>query len=159
MDIAVIWDAAHARGDWSIANGDLALGSPLLSAIMVSLFSDRVAPAQPTADDQAAGIGVTGGAQDDRRGWWGDVYIGRPIGSRLWQLARAIKTGTRQLPQDAEDICSEALQWLLDDNVVSSFSVAASWAAATSLLIAVSVFEPNARTAQTFQFQFAWEGI
>ncbi|WP_234448239.1 phage GP46 family protein [Komagataeibacter oboediens] len=74
-------------------SSDLALDNPLKSAVMVSLFTDRVAPQQPTSDDTAVGIqsptGPTGAATADWRGWWGDAFADRPIGSRLWQLRHA----------------------------------------------------------------------
>lgn len=159
MDIAVIWDPINARGDWSVARGDLALGNPLLSAVMVSLFSDRVAPSQPTAADQAAGLGAPGSTLADRRGWWGDAYTGRPIGSRLWQLKRAIKNGLRAVPQEAEDMCAEALQWLVDDGVAASVAATATWAGRTALSLAIKIIEPGSSSPQTFQFQYAWDGL
>ena len=158
-DIAVTWDPAKARGDWSVANGDLALGNALLSAVMVSLFTDRVAPVQPTSADQAASIGQAGSSIGGRRGWWGDAYTGRPIGSSLWQLRRAIKTGRRALLQDAEDMCTEALQWLLDDGVAASVIPIATWATPTALQLAITILEPGAAAAQTFTFQSAWEDL
>ena len=170
-DILVTWDNANARGDWSIANGGLALGNPLLSAVMVSLFTDRVAPVTPTSADQAAGIGTptqlgssggsgaTGAGTTNRRGWWGDAFAAYPIGSRLWQLRRAVKTNVRGIPQDAEDMCTEALQWLLDDDVVASLSVTATWATATALQLAITLLEPAATSPQVFKFQFAWSGL
>ena len=164
MDIGITWDNATGRGDWSVALGDLALAPDLLSAIMVSLFTDRVAPVQPTAADAAAGIGVfgtgaAGSALVDRRGWWGDAYVGRPIGSRLWQLRRAVKAGQTALLREAESICSEALQWLLDDGVVATAVPACSWLSATAILIAITVTEPASNTPQTFRFQYAWAGL
>lgn len=55
MDIAITWNVRAARGDWPIVSSDLALDNPLKSAVMVSLFTDRVAPQQPSSDDMAAG--------------------------------------------------------------------------------------------------------
>ena len=162
LDIAIAWDPVQGRGNWSVANGDLALGNALLSAVMVSLFTDRVAPAQPSADDVAAGLGTPGSQLADRRGWWGDTYVGRPIGSRLWQLRRAFKAGLKSrtaVPQEAEDMCTEALQWLVDDGIAASVAVAASWATATALAIRVTIAQPGAGSAQSFRFQMAWDGL
>lgn len=162
LDIAVTWDPIQGRGDWSVANGDLALGNALLSAVMVSLFTDRVAPAQPSADDDAVGLGTPGSQLPNRRGWWGDTYVGRPIGSRLWQLRRTVKAGpTAQtaVPQEAEDLCIEALRWLVDDGIAASVNVAASWATATALSIRVTIAQPNAGTPQSFRFQYVWDGL
>ncbi len=162
LDIAVTWDPIQGRGNWSVANGDLALGNALLSAVMVSLFTDRVAPAQPSADDVAAGLGTPGSQLPNRRGWWGDTYVGRPIGSRLWQLKRTFKAGPKAqtaVPQEAEDICTEALQWLIDEGIAASVAAAAAWATATALTIRVTIAQPGASSPQSFRFQWAWDGL
>ncbi|WP_200410765.1 phage GP46 family protein, partial [Komagataeibacter oboediens] len=154
MDIAITWNVRMARGDWPIVSGDLALDNPLKSAVMVSLFTDRVAPQQPTSDDTAVGIqsptGPTGAASADRRGWWGDAFADRPIGSRLWQLRRAVKVGTRAIPREIEDICSEALQWLVDDGVATSVDISAWWnpTVRTMAEFSITITEPGNSTPQ-----------
>ncbi|MCQ8240513.1 phage GP46 family protein [Rhizosaccharibacter radicis] len=158
QDIAITWDVLRSRGDWSVAGGDLATGNALLSAVMVSLLTDRVAPATPTPADQAAGLGTPAAGTQDRRGWWGDAYAGVPIGSRLWQLKRAIKSNRRAVPQEAEDMCREALQWLLDDGIAASVTPTATWAGPTTLRIAVQIVKPDGAT-ETASIDWAWEGL
>ncbi|MHC0612974.1 phage GP46 family protein [Komagataeibacter oboediens] len=145
MDIAIVWNVRAARGDWTIVSSDLALDNPLKSAVMVSLFTDRVAPQQPTSDDTAVGIqsptGPTGAASADRHGWWGDAFADRPIGSRLWQLRRAVKVGTRAIPREIEDICNEALQLLIPvmvERAVPNLDLAGVDAAVTKIVGGVS---------------------
>ncbi|GBQ38913.1 phage GP46 family protein [Komagataeibacter europaeus] len=165
MDIAITWNVREARGDWPIVSSDLALDNPLKSAVMVSLFTDRVAPQQPSSDDTAVGIqsptGPTGAASADRRGWWGDAFADLPIGSRLWQLRRAVKVGTRAIPREIEDICSEALQWLVDDGVATSVDVAAWWnpTVRTMAEFSITITEPGNSTPRVFKFSWAWEGL
>ncbi|AQU87960.1 hypothetical protein B0W47_11310 [Komagataeibacter nataicola] len=165
MDIAITWNVREARGDWPIVSGDLALDNPLRSAVMVSLFTDRVAPEQPSSADMAAGIqsptGAPGSAGADRRGWWGDAFGDLPIGSRLWQLRRAVMVGTRAIPREIESICTEALQWLVDDGVVRSLAVSAWWSATipTMAEFSVTLTQPGNSTPQTFTFSWAWEGL
>ena len=87
----------------------------LVSAIWMSLGTDRRAQ----QDDV-----IPNGSQD-KRGWWGDTYRPRKIGSRLWLLYRE-----KQLPETlrrAEEYAHEALQWLIDDKVVLSFDITATW--------------------------------
>ncbi len=87
----------------------------LVSAIWMSLGTDRRAQ----QDDV-----IPNGSQD-KRGWWGDTYRPRKIGSRLWLLYRE-----KQLPatlRRAEENAQEALQWLIDDKVVLSFGISATW--------------------------------
>ncbi|KXV75547.1 hypothetical protein AD953_06970 [Acetobacter malorum] len=165
MDVAIVWNNALARGDWSIQNSDLALDNPLRTAIMVSLFTDRVAPEALSTLDQAVGMksapDAAGSNHSDRRGWWGDAFAQEPIGSRLWQLQRAIKAGQTSTLREAEAICHEALQWMIDDGVAASVGVTASWASSTTptLQFAVTVTEPGTNATQQFYYSWAWEGL
>lgn len=149
MDIAIGWDAAAYRGDWMVTAGDL-VADPggLRSAVLLSLFTDQVA-----SDDYVA----PAGSSQDRRGWWGDTYEGYPIGSRLWQLNRRYKSGDTALLAEATDICTEALQWLVDAGIVAAVSVTCSWVTKTAIGIAVTLTAPDA-TRQTFDFAWSWQG-
>lgn len=56
----------------------------------------------------------------DKHGWWGDSFppkSGALIGSRLWLLKRS-KLITDQTVLQAEEIVREALQWMIDDQIV-----------------------------------------
>ncbi len=147
-DIAIVWDSVNARGDWTITNGGIATGPDIISAVLVSLFTDRRASDDFTPPD---GTG-------DRRGWWADTYEDSLIGSRLWQLARAKKAGSTSLLREAEDYCREALQWLLDDGVAATISVATRWINGTTMGIRIMITEPSG-AATTFDYAWAWNGI
>lgn len=111
-DISTVWTVARMRGDWVLSGPSLQSGDDLQTAVLISLFTDRLAlPSDPTPDG-------------DRRGWWGDDPK-CPIGSRLWLLDRV--KGPQDVPQRAQDYAAEALQWLLDDGVVARFDIAAQW--------------------------------
>jgi len=159
MDIKIEWNPATAQGDWVIADSDVALDNPLRTAVMISLFTDQVAPAQPTADDAAVGIAALP-AGADRRGWWGDAYSDGPtnIGSRLWQMRRMIKAGDTAGLAEVRDVCSSALQWLVTDQVVASVTVTAAWVAKTAIQFLISLTMPDG-TKQKFDFSWAWEGL
>ncbi|MFT8417390.1 MAG: phage GP46 family protein [Acetobacter sp.] len=165
MDIALSWNVARAEGKWIVSNGDLLLGSALASAVMVSLFTDRVAPETITTLDGAFGIspaaGAAGSRTNNRRGWWADAWADSPIGSRLWQMERAIKAGRSSVPREVEAICQEALQWLVDDGVAQSVVVAAQWSATNRQAVEfrVTVKEPGQVAPQVFLFSWAWKGL
>jgi phage gp46-like protein len=111
-DISTVWDVQRMHGDWVLHGPALQSGDDLQTAVLISLFTDRLAlPSDVTTDG-------------DRRGWWGDdpKY---PIGSRLWLLDRV--KGPQDVPQRAQDYAAEALQWLIDDGVVARFDIAAQW--------------------------------
>lgn len=165
MDIAIRWIPNECRGDFVIEGGDIALDSPLKSAVMVSLFTDRVAPETVTADAAAVGIrgapDAAGSNKEDRRGWWADAYAEMPIGSRLWQMARTIKAGQTAALREVEAICYEALEWLVTDGVAQSINVTAEWASGSlpALLFTVKITEPGKTATQEFLFSWAWEGM
>ncbi|MFT8890823.1 MAG: phage GP46 family protein [Acetobacter papayae] len=165
MDIALSWDVARAEGGFVIRDGDLALGSALASAVIVSLFTDRVAPDTITALDGAVGIspaaGASGSRMNNRRGWWADAWADVPIGSRLWQMERAIKAGQSSVLREVEAICQEALQWLVDDGVAQSIAVSAQWSSTNRQAVEfrVTVKEPGQIAAQVFLFSWAWDGL
>lgn len=88
---------------------DLVTDDSLDTALLISLFTDRY---DPTID---------------KGGWWGDGYSDaeQVFGSRLWTLALH-KVNTQTL-RDAESYSKEALQWLLDDGLLTHLNVACSW--------------------------------
>ena len=144
MDIQIVWDPANARGDWAIAGGDLAVGNDLQTAVLLSIFTDRVLPS-----DQAPLDGT-----NDRRGWWADTYETTPIGSRLWTLKRAKKSAATNLLTVAQDICAEALQWLIDDGVASAVAVRTYWATAVQMGIVITITEPSGASST---FDILWK--
>lgn len=145
-DIATIWQGFG--GDWLVAGPSLQADDGLRTAVVLSLFTDRLAGADDALPDANAG----------RRGWWGDAYAAVPgdlIGSRLWLLARS-----KQLPQvlrAAELYASEALQWLVDDGVASAVDVQAEVVRDGLLGLQVSITR-SAAPVQRYRFEAFWKG-
>jgi phage gp46-like protein len=149
VDISIDWDPTKFRGDWSVNSGDLTVDpGGLRTAVLLSLFTDRVA-----ASDYVA----PAGSSQSRHGWWGDTYEDSPIGSRLWQLNRMSIGDPVAVLNQANNMCLEALQWLIDAGVVSGITVQTSWQTPTALGIAVQVIAPQS-PPQTFNFSWAWQG-
>ncbi len=115
-DISTLWDVAQLRADWSLVGASLDNAGDLETAVLISVFTDRVAAADDNIPD----------GSEDPRGWWGDAGETRPIGSRLWLLARSKRTA--ETLKRARDYVAEAIQWLVDDKVVSTIDVSAEWA-------------------------------
>jgi phage gp46-like protein len=128
-DIQTLWNTATMRGDWAVANGALVSSADVETAVLISLFTDRLA----LADDQIPDAPQLGMA--NRRGWWGDQDPNYLIGSRLWLLDRV--KGPLNVAQRAEDYAKEALQWMLDDGVVAKFDIKATWVPLTRLDLVV----------------------
>lgn len=152
MDIALVLPGVNTLvnivpyADIQINAPDLLIDKDLLTAVIVSLFSNRVA----APDDDIDGV--------DRMGWWGDSYAtvnGDKIGSRLWELARSKQT--QDTLNRAQQYCVEALQWLVDDGVAESFTVETANNGDAILAIAVNIYKPTGTS--TFNFQYVWEQL
>lgn len=114
-DIALV--VKNGCFDLDILKGDLLRDEGLETAVAISLFTDKRVNDEELPD-----------LEKSKRGWWGDMFpeIDQDkIGSRLWTLERAKRT--QETLRLAEDYAREALQWLIDDGVVSSVSVVASF--------------------------------
>jgi phage gp46-like protein len=141
-DITTVWDAQNLRGDWSQSGAALQAGGDVVSAILISLFTDRVANSDDVIPD-----GTT-----DPRGWWADDAK-YPIGSRLWLLEREKQLDS--IPQRAKDYCREALKWMLDDGVVAKFDIAAQWVRDSFLGVQVTAYQQDGTTV-VVKFSAAW---
>lgn len=142
-DIATIWVVENGAGDWVISGGALATGSDLVTAVLISLFSDRRANDDDTPPD----------GSDDRRGWWGDLDQDVPIGSRLWLLDRSKLT--QDVANTARTYCIEALQWLIDDQVVASVQVSTVIASRSQLDVSISIRRHDG-TVVPLKYSWAW---
>jgi phage gp46-like protein len=141
-DITTVWNASLLRGDWAQAGTSLQSGGDVVTAVLISLFTDRVANADDAIPD----------GTPDPRGWWADDPQ-RPIGSRLWLLEREKQLNS--IPQRAKDYCKEALQWMLDDGVVARFDIAAAWVRDSFLGVQVTAYQQDGTTT-TVKFSAAW---
>ncbi|MND83154.1 Phage protein GP46 [compost metagenome] len=142
-DITTVWLDDGSVGDWQVAQGDLLNGNDLYTAIYISLFTDRLA----RDDDDLDG-------SSDRRGWWGDDGESVPIGSRLWLLRR--QKLTTAVAIKAEDFANEAVQWLIDDGVVSAITTTAQIIYPRTLVLTLNYQEPGKANANV-KFAWVWE--
>lgn len=144
-DISITWDAANSRGDWTMAGPVLATGNDIETAVLISIFSDRVAQPGDVIPD----------GTNDRRGWWADDDV--PIGSRMWLLRRAKQT--LQTLQLAYDYLAEALQWMIDDGVVARFDISTQWVRTGTLGAVIVAYSPTGTILSKGQYAWAWTGI
>ncbi|QII37519.1 hypothetical protein G3M83_07320 [Rouxiella badensis] len=141
-DITTLWNAEKSAGDWAEVSGDLQSGDDLETAILISLFTDRLA----REDDEFDG--------DNRRGWWGDQDQDYPIGSRLWLLRR--QKLTLATANKAQDFAAEALKWLVDDGVVASISPVTQIVYPNRLNLFISYQKPG-QDAVSKRYFWVWE--
>ncbi|WP_250538703.1 MULTISPECIES: phage GP46 family protein [unclassified Caballeronia] len=138
------WSGAYVSN--VVSGGYLETGNDLQTAVLLSLFTDRVANADDVIPD---GTG-------DPRGWWGDLDEDSPIGSRLWLLDRSKQT--QEVLNNARDYIVEALQWLVDDGVVASMDVQTEWTRATFLGAQITLYQP-AGPSVSLTYAWAWQQL
>lgn len=155
MDFLSTFDPVNLRADWSMAGTDLASDGGLTTAVIISLFTDRLAAIDDDIPDKPpSGAG-------DRRGWWGDRPIGgdapggKPdfIGSRLWLLAREKQTEATR--QKAIGYCREALQWMIDDGIAARLDVVGQWQGLGFLALQITLYDRNGAVVHTFDAQWS----
>lgn len=139
-DISIVWKAT--AGDFVLAGADLQSGDDLATAVVISLFTDRVAQIDDMIPDGSG----------DPRGWHGDDPAA-PIGSRLWLIFRGKRT--QQTLTDAQSYAQEALQWLVDDGVIADFDIDVEWQTPSTLAMRVTLFKTDG-TQRVLAYAWVW---
>jgi phage gp46-like protein len=95
--------------DMAVVNQHLEVGTELRTPIMLSLLSWALAQDGDNVVEDG-----------ERYGWWGDTYSDVPgdhFGSRIWTMeGQPIPRALAAIPA----LGDEALQWMIDDGVVTS---------------------------------------
>lgn len=132
----------EAGPDMVIENGDIASDLGLRTPVLVSLYSEgRV--------DQPEDIPYP---ETDPRGWWADIFLRTRMGSLLWTLARAkITPETRS---QARVIVEDALDWLLQDDLIGDLTVLVTQRNKDSLLVRIEMSRGTARKGSDL-----WESL
>lgn len=132
---------------------DLQGDAGLLTAVIISLFTDRRANADDPLPDERIGLPA------DRRGWWGDHILEDdardPMGSRLWLLSR--EKDMDVVIARAEQYAEEAVAWLARDRHVGGLRVAASRVAPGYLGIAVFALPLPGMNEKTREWNFIYD--
>lgn len=125
--------------------GQLLSETSLQTAVVISLLTERRAEPDdrlPTPAKSDRPI------PPDRKGWPGDAFDGSRIGSRLWLLQR--EKQTQETLRRAIFYAREALQWLIDDQHVTSIDVQGAWNGIGRLELTVKLQLPGGGTFETF---------
>lgn len=145
-DVLLAFDAELLEVDVLVDGGDLVAERGLVSAVALSLFSDRRAETDDRIPDESG----------DPRGWWADGLTPDepPLGSRLWLLAREKRTD--ETLNRAQEFAHEALDWLLRDGIAAAVDVVAQYVD-EAMRIEVGVRRPSGDQL-TFRFLYLWQG-
>lgn len=145
-DIRLVWSNLEGGGDMAIAENDLARDDGLETAVLLSLFCDRRAPAGERLPR----------SQTSARGWFGDEFAevpGDQTGSHLWLLEGA--SWSESTARRAEQYAREALQHMIDDRAVARVEPIASLPSEGVLALAIRIERPNA-PAVTYRYALTW---
>jgi phage gp46-like protein len=130
VDLKLAWSVDGA--DLVLAKGDLSVDEGLVPAVLVSLFSEALAP----LDQEVPAT------QQDRRGYWAQVE-GDSYGSLLWTLRRAKATAATQAR--AREMVLESLAWMQRDALVRSVVVDTRYLASGVLAVSITLTRGTAR--------------
>lgn len=125
---------------------DLAEEAGLRTAVILSLFTDRLALPTDVIPD----------GTNDRRGHWSDSYLperGDLEGSRLWLLDR--EKVVPEVLRRAEDYTREALAWMAKDGVVKQVTATAWTTGKEDLNVQARLVKPDGEEI-TFEFLDIW---
>ncbi|ECI5214702.1 hypothetical protein DUQ17_22395 [Salmonella enterica subsp. diarizonae] len=143
-DLAITW--MNGRGDISQDGIDMLTDDSLTTDVTISLFTDRRA-----LDSDALPDG-----SDDRRGWWGDSFRDRPIGSRLWLLSR--EKATQETLERADAYAKEALEWLKTTGRVTEISVSTKQLYQGWLVLYIVLTLPDGAVVP-YEFKAVFNGV
>jgi phage gp46-like protein len=136
LDFALRYDPATRSCDFAVEGGDIALDATPVTAMLISLGSDRRARPDDTLPDEPRAAPDILAILGRRRGWPGDALDvqGRLIGSRLWLLTRAKQSEDTR--RRAIAYAEEALAWLTEVHGIPVL-VDAAWVAPNVLGLSV----------------------
>ena len=120
---------------------DLVRDKGLRTAVLISLFSDRIAEETDVLPDNSG----------ERKGWCLDPSMG----SRLWLLFRA--SLTPDIPSRIEFYSKEALEWMITDGVASDILVKAEITGLNIVEWIIEIIKPGQKNNSLFKFFFNWE--
>jgi phage gp46-like protein len=154
-DIADLWNPFLGGADFQVVGQILATNQDLVTAVTISLFTNRRADASDI-------LPVPNSI--DRGGWWGSTYLqtdplaGFPLGSRLWLLSRSISN--TQLLITAQGYCQEALAWIKNRGIARTITVTTSFLNGdqSKLKIAIEIIKPNGQ-AVNWSYNWAWNQV
>jgi phage gp46-like protein len=128
-------------GSISVDAHDLSRDAGLETAILISLFSDRLVTSEENPKET--------------RGWWADSDANK-IGSKLWLIERAKITD--EVILRANSYTKECLKWLIDDGIALKVESIVQKGTGDVLVFTITVYRPLGKGgASAFHFFYNWE--
>jgi len=131
--------------DLVVENNDIKSDDGLVTAVLISLFTDKQCDIEEIPDGETS-----------RRGWWGDMFPDikdDKIGSKLWLLKREKQTD--ETLKRAKEYSEDSLKWMIDQKIAQSVTVETAWPSRGFLGIKVSI--QQGENNLTFSFKMNWK--
>jgi len=128
IDLAI--DFIENALDMPLIKGELQADETLRSAVLVSLFTD-----QRCEDSELPAC------EKSKRGYFGDALYGDKTGSKLWLLNRSKVNADTLLK--AKSYILDALNWLLEDGLVSKIEAICSFDKNKTLKINITLTQKD----------------
>lgn len=145
--LALTFDNAAGHADLSFSGGQLVTEPGLITAILISLYTDKRDPSRPVGD---------------QGGWWGTALdaAGEEIGSLLWTLRR--EPPTERTRQRAQVFAEDSLAWMVTDGIADTVAVPAFWARPqpnlARLMLPVDITRPDTDAVERLGVWEAFRG-
>lgn len=145
--LGLTYDNAAGHADVTFEDGQLVTEPGLITAILISLYTDKRDPSRPAGD---------------QGGWWGTALDdpGDEWGSLLWTLARELPT--ERTRQKAEAYAGDALAWMVADGIAETVTVTAAWTqpqpGLARLMLAVDIKRPQSAAIERLGVWEAFSG-
>jgi phage gp46-like protein len=153
MDVTLSFNFERFDFDFVLQGDD-----GLLTAVIVSLFTDRRANADDPLPDERVGV------PSDPRGWWGDFlpeddspYAGRALGSRLWLLSR--EKDMDVVVARASQYAAEAVEWLARERRVGRIEATATRVSPAYLGISIRALPLSGTDDRAREWNFFYDYI
>jgi phage gp46-like protein len=145
-DFLTQWDCTGNRGDWALNGAVMATEPDIVAAVKTSVLTwGRARP-----DDLVDGMPLL-----TNRGWWGDQFIKRRLGSRIWLGLLGPHTPAQL--QFCLDALKECVQWLVNAGVALKVATSGELRPNGAVALRLEVVEPSG-VRTTFEFEYAWQG-
>ena len=141
MDIKLTPDE-FGIGNIEVSGNDLAVDNGLNTAVYISLFTDARVDDESLLDDKT-----------DKRGYWADVFDDKPMGSKLWLLAR--EKNLSAVLDKAKTYCQDALKWLIEDGIAKKITVNTESVSENILGIETIIQKPSDEILN-FKYSYNW---
>ena len=148
-DIKIQWNGADHRGDFLLddTGADLSSDKGLETAVIVSLFTDRIADGEELPPNEKT-----------KRGWWGDSIADVPgdrIGSKLWLLGR--EKELQEVAVRARQYAQEALEWLIDTKIASKVEVNSELLGNGILGLQIRISRQGKTELTEYRYNYNWD--